>query len=1505
MGTIRVEFVPIKKYKLGLLGLDHLQIVYEDENSFINKQDNWYVLEGTHDGALLSGQLGVLGEEFFTELAAANGSNGAELVALIGTPQSRGSRVVYTGSDALSLWQSMMDYGKEIQAQEFPYEGLAWPFSPGAIMNSSSVVATLLYAIGIDVNANMPFGVRNSPGTATLLGTSGPDEITLGGNFTQAAAGFGDDTLRGTETLLWPEKFFGGLDDDTIIWSKGENIVHGGEARTPYEADGFDTIDYSGAGLIHIVSTRHAVEHKVADFISTFEGGSDQLLSIEAISWNRETDVVTVGEGVNLLEKPIKLNLDDAAGGKGDQLGFLESTSPLLVNVISAGMISIQTIANQGQDAGYWAQSVEWLAGSSGDDRIYAGASLMGVEGGQGNDVLDARLAPAFTFGSPLGYDIELYGQDGDDILVSGAGYSMAEGGAGADTFIVSTMAAGVSYPEFVITDAGSQDKLFIPYDYFKQERGEFDGSELMQLRGAPFKMDDITPVSLFFWGIPDDNMVQGFIEFVGMIQYYMDGSDLIISIMMGDVERHQRDYGPGEPPGPVITTVVGDGSTETIVRVVDWQEGDLGITFPIAFDGQTFNDTGFADYPGFADAIRSAVSPSAFIGPLEARPEAHVPQDILASAEAPVMLRALSAFTAPAAPTASEGDDVISMPTGGPYKIHGLGGNDTITGSAGSDYIDGGAGDDIMAGGRGNDAYVVDSPGDIVIEEARGGFDHVYASIDYTLGAELEHLTLTENAVSGTGNALRNTLAGNDRDNILSGGAGDDTLAGNRGDDTLIGGEGSDGYVYELGDGHDTIVELASDAGVDVLVLASGIRPEDLLFLRNPSAMDDLVVRFVQGGSITILDYFAAPGTIEGVEFTSGLIWDPATFGNLAQSAAISSNSPPAARDDAYVFAGPGTFRLPVAALLDNDADPDGDAVSISAIGSIIEGAAVLEGDEIVVTASLSPMPRAVFDYVVSDGRGGGATARAEIIFWPNSAPIITASTLGPVHSAPAHGQVLATDADNDVLFYSLADGAGPSLGTVEFAAGGAFTYRPFAGASGEETFTILVRDIFDASDAHTFSFTIASSTNTPPVITSAALGPVIEDQAASGYIVAQDDDGDALTFAVDEGEEPSKGTLSIASDGTFTYTPRPDANGPEIFSIVVTDGRDATARHTFTFEIAPVNDAPAARDDTGFSVDAGRSITLDAAALLGNDTDADGDALAIASVGNAVGGAVELLADGNVKFTAGSGYSGQASFSYAASDGTAQSAPANVYVDVSAPTPAEGIVLTGTNCADRIVGTDLNDVIYGRKGNDILIGRAGDDTFKIRGNDGLDRFDGGPGYDVIEGSDANDVLRVLSRLANLKSIEEIDGGRGNNDRIVATSGNDVLDFSNMRLSGIERIVLGAGNDWVLGSPGNDTFAGGSGRDVFAFGPGSGHDVVTDFKVNAPGKGKAGGWLSGCALKGDVIDLRLYEFNSYNELRQSMHQSGRNVVIDLEAGSSITLEQTRIADLSAWDFRL
>ncbi|GBG13989.1 uncharacterized protein NMK_1545, partial [Novimethylophilus kurashikiensis] len=79
------------------------------------------------------------------------------------------------------------------------------------------------------------------------------------------------------------------------------------------------------------------------------------------------------------------------------------------------------------------------------------------------------------------------------------------------------------------------------------------------------------------------------------------------------------------------------------------------------------------------------------------------------------------------------------------------------------------------------------------------GAIDTVLASITYSLGANVEDLTLTGSAsISGTGNELDNVLTGNAAANTLTGNEGNDTLNGGVGADTLIGGLGDDIYVVD-----------------------------------------------------------------------------------------------------------------------------------------------------------------------------------------------------------------------------------------------------------------------------------------------------------------------------------------------------------------------------------------------------------------------------------------------------------------------------------------------------------------------------------------------------------------------------------------------------------------------------------------------------------------------------------------------------------------------------------
>ena len=134
--------------------------------------------------------------------------------------------------------------------------------------------------------------------------------------------------------------------------------------------------------------------------------------------------------------------------------------------------------------------------------------------------------------------------------------------------------------------------------------------------------------------------------------------------------------------------------------------------------------------------------------------------------------------------------------------------GNDTLLGGGGADLLDGGTGKDAMNGGLGNDTYGVDD-GDTIAESvggAAGGVDDVIyvGTKGYTLGPNVENLILAAASGDsfGTGNALDNTITGNDGSNRLVGMAGNDTLLGgdfaifNNIHNTLDGGVGADSLV-------------------------------------------------------------------------------------------------------------------------------------------------------------------------------------------------------------------------------------------------------------------------------------------------------------------------------------------------------------------------------------------------------------------------------------------------------------------------------------------------------------------------------------------------------------------------------------------------------------------------------------------------------------------------------------------------------------------------------------
>jgi Ca2+-binding RTX toxin-like protein len=158
--------------------------------------------------------------------------------------------------------------------------------------------------------------------------------------------------------------------------------------------------------------------------------------------------------------------------------------------------------------------------------------------------------------------------------------------------------------------------------------------------------------------------------------------------------------------------------------------------------------------------------------------------------------------------------------------SITGNGLANTLSGAEGADTLDGGLGPDTLLGGGGNDVLIVNEVGDVVTENPNAGIDLVLSAVAFTLGLNIENLTLTGNgAVAGTGNNLANVINGNQGANTLSGGNSDDTLVGGGGSDALTGGAGADSLVGGIGNERytvdstgDVILELLNEGNDSVV---------------------------------------------------------------------------------------------------------------------------------------------------------------------------------------------------------------------------------------------------------------------------------------------------------------------------------------------------------------------------------------------------------------------------------------------------------------------------------------------------------------------------------------------------------------------------------------------------------------------------------------------------------------------------------------------------------------
>ena len=576
-----------------------------------------------------------------------------------------------------------------------------------------------------------------------LLGEAGNDTLRLrGGDYSTLDGGDGDDVIVGGGSLYGV--LLGALGDDSIVGGHSGSLLDGGEGADTLQAVSFDATMLGGAGADQLFGSGAA---------DRMDGGADNDL----LHGNEGSDTLFGGDGDDVLWGGI--GSDRLTGGSGRDTFIyrgegIDSIAGFDTSVSSGDLIDLRGVA--GIDdftdvlsvANQWWWSTDVILQLSSNSSLWLlGVSLNSLS--SDNFIFGSLPENAAPFWISLSNDAVQENAIAGTVIGSLSAIDPNEG----DTL---TFTIDPVYANFAIQ--GSNLVVVNPLDY------EYGSVQFLTVRvtdsaGASYEEsftiyvgnvnDAPTSVELSTNEVAENSLHGTVVGHLSATD--PDWYDTVTLILIDDANGAFELVGNDLVVAGSLDFDISPTRTVT-VRATDfdglWHDESITVVLTNEL-GVTIEGTELADV---VDATTSA------------------PDQPLPTAE----------------------DDFLS----------GYGGDDWLEGFEGGDVLDGGQGIDTLLGGLGNDVYLVDDVADLVVEASGEGSDEVRAAVDWTLGANVEHLTLIGSFdINGEGNGAANVISGNGGDNVLIGQGGNDTIGGGAGDDTLDGGFGDDVLQGGLGD--------------------------------------------------------------------------------------------------------------------------------------------------------------------------------------------------------------------------------------------------------------------------------------------------------------------------------------------------------------------------------------------------------------------------------------------------------------------------------------------------------------------------------------------------------------------------------------------------------------------------------------------------------------------------------------------------------------------------------